>query len=216
MGIRDAARRMAEGKAAGGGADNIRDGKGTLIVKLIKYVPDGNDGEMVVVEAQVEESTSYEGAKDPDGAPVLANAVGSDVKCVWKLTKFPKVAYANTKAFVFALLDESEESLAIAAAERARTMTPEQRAKHERDGDVDPGKPWTKDQEFALTFLYLTGPEAPAKGMRVKYSTWRQWTKANPGKPSIELTLPKFAHVTQTMEQIAAARAALEGAEAKV
>lgn len=172
MGIRDIAKKIAESDARGGG-NWLKDGRGVLVVKALKF-DNMEGGDTFVAEMLVESSESYPDAKDDKGQPVIANAPGSTVSYVQQLDKF-KSAFSNTKTFILALMGEDESAV--------------------------------KPEDFAAAFEKLCSKENPARGMRIKYSTFRKLTKAK----DKSLTLPVWEHVTQTADDIAATRAKLEG-----
>lgn len=182
MGIKDVAKKMAEATAAGGG-NYLKDGRGVMIVKALKH-ESLYKGETFVAELQVEASEEIPGLGP-------CNAPGTTVSFIQQFDEYPDTAFGNTKAFVFALTGEDEASCAKSAADKvAKKMKP---------------KEWSGDDEFAMLYEELCGPEQPARGMRVRYETFRKMTK----KTGKELVLPRWSHIEQTDEQVAEARAAL-------
>lgn len=182
MGIKDIAKKMAQSKAAGGG-NYLKDGRGVLIVKALKH-EDMYKGETFVAELLVEASEEIPGAGP-------CNAPGTTVSFVQQFEEYPDTAFANTKAFVYALTGEDDASVEQSAAARV--------ARKEKPRD------WTADDEYAALYEMLCSPEQPARGMRIRYETYRKTTK----KSGKELVLPRWSRIDQTDEQIAEARAQL-------
>jgi len=182
MGIRDIAKKMAQTTAAGGG-NYLKDGRGVLIVKALKH-EDLYKGETFVAELLVEVSEELPGCGP-------CNTPGTSVSFVQQFEEYPDTAFANTKAFIFALTGEDEGTLTKSAADKvARKAKP---------------KEWSADDEFGELYEALCGADQPARGMRVRYETFRKTTK----KTGKELVLPKWSNIQQTDEQIAEARAQL-------
>src|SRR4029077_12904671 len=109
MGLKDIAAKVAAAKASGSG-NYIRPGRGTLMVKELKYTR-GFKGDMFVAEMRVIESQSLAGRVDKDGKPVLANEPGSTVSFVQLFDKHEQTAFPNTKAYFLALYGEKEEEI---------------------------------------------------------------------------------------------------------
>lgn len=197
MGVRDIAKKIAASRAAGGG-NYLKDGKGICIVKALKQ-ENLYKGETFIAELLVETSESIPGLME-NGQPVTANSPGSTFAFIQQFEEFPDVAFGNTKAFILTLMGESDESLVAAAAEI--------KASRQKAGTLAKGEDYTADDEFAAAYERLTGPQQPGRGMRISFETYRRVTK----KSGKSLVLPHWEHVPQTVEQIAATRAKLDGA----
>ncbi len=185
MGIADIAKKLMTARASGGG-NYFRDGSGILIVKALKHET-LYKGETFVAEFVVESSKSDPTAKDAAGQPIEANPPGTTVTFIQQYDVRPDTAFAQVKAFLFALFDESDDSLAKAAAANKRQL----------------------QDEFGAAYNAAVGEAQLARGMRIKYSTIRKYTKDK----SKLLTLPVFETLKQTAEQIAATRAQLDKGE---
>lgn len=195
MGIRDIAKKIAGSRASGGG-NYVKDGRGTGIIKVLKH-EDAYKGEIFVAEILVESSEATERAADGNGM-VPPNAVGSSFSFVQMFDEYPETALGNTKSFIFALMGETDESIAAAAKETAAAMA--KAGKSQKDIDE-----WDGAMEFVEAYKRLTGSENPARGMRIKWETYRKPSK----KTGKMLTIPKWETVEQTAEMIAEARAKL-------
>lgn len=66
------------------------------------------------------------------------------------------------------------------------------------------------DDEFGEAFDRACSKDQPFRGMVIDYSTYRKDSKAK-----VSLCIPKFKHVPQTVEEIAAQRAKLDASEKK-
>lgn len=212
MGIRSIAKRVAAARASGGG-NFINPGEGELMVKILKdgSRPEFNDGDTFVAELLVLSNKGYEEKDEKGQAKKVGNVVGSTISFIQQFEEFPDTAYGNTKAFLLALLGETEESLAQGAAES--------KAEFEKAGtlavmcakfDV---QDWNADAEFALAYDKVTNrKENPTRGMRVRYNTYEKTSK----KSGKALTLINWEHVPQNVDQIAAARAKLDAGAGNV
>lgn len=196
MGIRDIAKKIGQSRAAGGG-NYVKDGRGTGIVKVLKH-EDAYKGEIFVAEILVESSEATE--REKDGTPVQPNAVGSSFSFVQLFEEYPDTAFGNTKAFILALMGETDESLAAAAKETVAEMM--KKGSKATAEEIDK---WDADAEFAAAYQRLTSSQNPARGMRIRWETYRKSSKRT-GKV---LTIPRWETVEQTAEQIAETRAKL-------
>lgn len=195
MGILDIAKKIAEAKGKGGG-NFIKDGTGVLIVKALRY-EDLHKGDTFIAEFQVESATPMEGEVDANGVQRPCNSPGSDVTWLQQFDEFPETAFDSAKTFVLKLLGETPESLEASAAETKKTK-----------GGAD----WTANDEFAALFVQICGTgkapgPQPARGMRIKFSTYRRETK----KTKQSIVLVNWESVAQDEAMVAATRAKLDG-----
>lgn len=192
MDLRAAAKLMSAATVNGGG-NNITDGCGTLVVKKLTWKPDTRDGAAFIGELQVLESQSYE------GSVVKANSPGSDVRIIQLFEKHKDTAPSNTKSFVMALLGITDADI----VEEAKKSL----AEKIKNDELEPGETWTAEDEYFATLKSLVSEEQPAMGKKIRYSTFRKFTKDK----SKELVLPKWEHSPQTPEEVAAERKRLLG-----
>jgi hypothetical protein len=207
MGAKDIAKKLGGSRAAGGG-NYIKQGKGRLIVKSLKH-EDLYAGETFIAELYVERSESFPGAINPTTKePELANPPGSSASFIQQFKQFPETAFAMTKGFLLTLLGEDDSTLAKGAAERvAKGQVPEEWCKAENK----PAAAWSGADEFGLAYENVVSKANPCRGMALDYETYTKPTK----KGDKILVLPRFTHVKQTPDEIAARRAAFDGAEPK-
>lgn len=176
-----------------GGGNNIRDGIYKLWIERF-FLNEGHTGTSVIAELRVVEA-SANGAVDERGNPVVPNAVGSSCSMVCNITKH-EAAAGNAKAFAM----RAVEGLGISWDEFKAEF---------KDAANKPS------EELALA--YLCGEGNPLRGVAIANETYRGVNKgraneANKGKP---LTLNKWKPVSQTPEEIEAARAYLDTHTAK-
>lgn len=199
--IKGIAKQIAQAKATGGG-NFTNPGKGRLVVLALKDggKPEFNSGNTFVAEMRVESCTGYQGMKDETGKEKTAgNQIGSTVSYICQFEEFPETAFSNCKKLVLALLGETEETLAAAAAETAKRL--------QAEGKL-PAEGWTADDEFEQAYNSLVDRKVnPARGMVIDYDTYEKETK----KTKKIITLPKWSSVSQTEADIAAKRAQLDG-----
>lgn len=213
MAIRGIASKVAAAKARGGG-NFVNPGEGELVVLAMKdgSKPEFHEGDTFVAELKVESCRGFEGMKRKDGTLKTAgNSVGSAVSYICQFDVYEDTAFSNCKTFILALMGETDESLAEAAAQTAKQLA---------GGDAalkaicDPimqqvGVPsWNADCEFSKSYEALVDRKTnPARGMRIKYSTYEKETKNG----QTILTLPRWETVKQTHEDVKAKRAQLDG-----
>ena len=189
MGIKDIAARIGQARANGGG-NYLKDGRGIGIVKALKQ-ENLHKGETFIAELLIE-SSEASGEVNPDGTSVgPPNPPGSTVSMIQQFEEFPETAFNNTKTFIYALMGETDESMAAAAIETQKAMAKAGKPKAEIDA-------WDAAEEFAAAYTRLTSAENPARGMRIRFETFRKMTKTTRKM----LTLPRWETVQQTVEEI--------------
>lgn len=196
MGVKDLAKKIATSRSSSGG-NHLKDGRGVCIVKALKH-ESLYKGETFIAELQVESSESVPEARDASGAQIQANAPGSSFSFIQQFDEYPDTAFGNTKSFILTLMGETEESLARSAAATKAELV--------KAGKLKAGEDYTADDEFAASYERLVGSAQPARGMRIRFETFRKLSK----KSGILLVLPRWETVPQTVEQIAATRAAMD------
>lgn len=205
MSIKGIAKQVAQAKARGGG-NFVNPGKGRLVVLALKdgTKPEFNSGDTFVAEFLVESCEGFTGMKDEAGKDKQAgNAIGSQVSYICQFNEFPETAFSNCKTLILALMGETDETLAAAAAETAKQL---------QSTDKLPAEGWTADDEFAAAYDRLVDRKVnPARGMIIDYSTYEKQTRDSKKM----ITLPVWAHAGQTAEDIAAKRAKLDGTQPK-
>lgn len=190
------AKKIAASRGSSGG-NHLRDGRGVCIVKALKQ-ESLYKGETFIAELMVESSESLAEARDASGAPIQANAPGSSFSFIQQFEEYPETAFGNTKSFILTLMGETEESLAVSAAAT--------KAEKIKAGELAAGQDHTADDEFVAAYERLIGAAQPARGMRIRYETFRKLAK----KSGISLVLPRWETVPQTVESIAATRAKMD------
>lgn len=216
MAIRGIAAKVAAAKARGGG-NFLNPGEGVLVVLALKDggKPEFHEGDTFVAELRVEECRGFEGLKQKDGSvKPTGNPVGSVVSYVQQLEVFPDVAFTNVKTFILALMGETAESVAEQAAATAAALAAGDatlKAICEPIMKEMNVAGWTPDCEFAKSYEELVDRKKnPARGMRLKYSTYEKDTRDQ----KTTLTLPRFEPMAQTVDEINAKRAQLDGTPA--
>lgn len=216
MGIRNIAAKVAQAKARGGG-NFLNPGEGVLVVLGLKDggKPEFHEGDTFVAELLVESCNGFKGLMTKDGKEKPAgNPVGSVTSYVQQLEQFPDVAYTNTKTFILALMGETDETVAeqsiVTAAALAKSDCPDDFKKMcaeiMKSLNVDA---WTPDCEFSKSYNELVDRKKnPARGMRIKYSTYEKDTRDQ----KTTLTLPRWEPITQGVDEIKAMRTKLDGA----
>jgi hypothetical protein len=198
----------------GGSGNWIKQGKGTAVVKRL-LLEQKFGGLTFLAELMIESSQSFADAEPTEGSggqPEQANSPGSSVTFLAKLEgekKKKDTAYKNMKTFLYELLDESEESLKKAAAERVARFNAKQEPvpawfTAQGLGPAD----WTDQQELMVVLDRVTGSDQPCAGMAIRYETARITTGT--GK---RITVANWSCVKdQDGNTIAARKKAIDGA----
>lgn len=224
MGIRDHAAKSSSSDSNNSG-NWIKHGKGTFIVKRLKFNEGGYKGDSFAAEFIVEESAPLIGEVDEKGVQILPNPVGSVVSSVQTFAGTKNkvdMAHKNMGVLIYALVGATAADMAQAAAETTALFKAEGR---ELPLQPDGSRQWTLDDEFANLCEYLTCDNVakskvvkttltpngqdkvnPAAGMRIGYSTTNATTKEQK-----RIVVPIWQSIEQTQEQIAATRAKIEG-----
>jgi hypothetical protein len=196
-----------------GGAGNwIRQGRGVLVVRELG-VNEGFKGQKFSSQMIVESSESLPDAEvtpESKGLPEVANSPGSSVSFICLLEgekKKKDTAYKNMKTYLYKLLDESEESINQAAAERAsKGEGPNHDQVPQGWSKEHPNETWNGDYELALILAKISASDQPLTGMAIRFETARVTTGS--GK---RITVVNWYTMQQTGEEIAARRARVLG-----
>jgi hypothetical protein len=198
----------------GGAGSWIKQGRGIAVVKRL-LLEQKFGGLTFLAELMVESSQSLPDAEitpESGGKPELANSPGSSFTFLCKLEgekKKKDTAYKNMKTFLYELLDESEESLTKAAAERKARFAAKTEAVPAwfaaQGGTADS---WSDTQELMVVLDRVTSSDQPCAGMAIRYETARVTTGT--GK---RITVANWACIkTQDANTIAARKAAIDAA----
>lgn len=201
MAVSVIARKIAAGKARSGG-DFLNPGKGEIEIVALKDgdKPEFRDGATFVAEAVMIECEGFKGMLNAQGKEKPAgNPVGGPITFLQQFDEYPDTAYDNVKSFILTLLDETDESLEAAAAEKRKSNPALQGS----------NGAWSGQDEFATAYDSLVNRQTnPARGMRIRYSTYEYKAKESGNI----LTLPRWESVKQTEAEIQARRAARDRA----